>query len=155
MPGVLLMALTGACSSFAADDRPVSPSASAPVVRTDREPIARRFPALGDFRQVHWLGGVVGGAPSARDTVPGPSTYWIHAVVVPDEAGYRRIVTRFTWNEAPRPEVDEPLAAKVDLSGEWATGPDYWTHLAPGPGYTGTVHLNRTHRYLYLTVTID
>lgn len=152
--GALVAVLTGACSGSAENDRAASPTASAPVVRTDREPIARRFPALGDFRQVHWLGGVVGGASSGRGSVPGPSTYWIHAVVVPDEAGYRRITSRFTWNEAPRPEADAKLAGKADFSGEWATSSEFWAELA-APGYNGTAYLNRTHRFVYLTVTID
>jgi hypothetical protein len=29
------------------------------TARTDREPIARRFPGLGAFREVRWVGGTV------------------------------------------------------------------------------------------------
>jgi hypothetical protein len=54
------------------------PSPSVPPVRTDREPLTKRFPALGDFIEVHWQGwaaGVAGGV------VPGPTDIIIQALV--------------------------------------------------------------------------
>jgi hypothetical protein len=48
-------------------------------VRTEREPLAKRFPQLGDFAEVHWQGAAAG-----TDTggVPGPTDVHIQALVV-------------------------------------------------------------------------
>ncbi|GAB3685706.1 hypothetical protein GCM10027589_54620 [Actinocorallia lasiicapitis] len=46
-----------------------------PKVRTDREPLERRFAALGPLTDPHWLGTTLGPEPDPADriTVPGPS----------------------------------------------------------------------------------
>lgn len=45
-------------------------------LRTDEAPLTRRFPALGDPVTVTWRSGTTGDGAA-----PGPSTYWIDAVV--------------------------------------------------------------------------
>lgn len=44
--------------------------------RTDLEPLTDRFPALGSPVSATWYSGTLG-----RDEAPGPSSYWIDAVV--------------------------------------------------------------------------
>lgn len=48
-------------------------------MRTDTDPLISRFPALGQPTSVRWQSGTLG-----DDRVPGPSTYWIDAVVTLD-----------------------------------------------------------------------
>lgn len=45
-------------------------------LRTDLEPLTKRFPALDTPEQVRWLSGTYGDGRA-----PGPSTYWIDAVI--------------------------------------------------------------------------
>ena len=103
-------------------------------VRDDLEPLARRFDLLADAQEVTWQGGVLGD-PRA----PGPSTYWIEAVVRPSEpalAEARRL-------------ADEPLgepALADELAGAASDGP--WTggsrldQAFAQAGYSGRVLLD-------------
>lgn len=52
-------------------------------LRTDLEPITKRIPALADARSAKWRSGTLGDS-----RVPGPSTYWLHAVVELPQALY-------------------------------------------------------------------
>jgi hypothetical protein len=45
-------------------------------LRADLEPLLKRFPVLDGIEQAHWMSGVYGDPDN-----PGPSTYWIDAVV--------------------------------------------------------------------------
>lgn len=67
-----------------------TPSAPAPVersgtgeVRHDLEPLTDRFPPLADATEATWMSGTLG-----DERVPGPSTYWIDAVVTLGDADY-------------------------------------------------------------------
>ncbi|MFG2308429.1 hypothetical protein ACGFS9_07015 [Streptomyces sp. NPDC048566] len=57
-------ALLGACT-------PTKKSDDGPRVRTDPEPLHRRFPQLGPLSDAHWLGTPLGG--DSRVSAPGPT----------------------------------------------------------------------------------
>lgn len=56
------------------------------VVRTDLAPLTKRFPALGDPVSARWQSGTFG-----SERVPGPSLYWIDAVVTLEPATADRL----------------------------------------------------------------
>ena len=66
-------------------------------VRTDLEPLTRRFSALGTPVSATWMSGTVGG------DAPGPSTYWIDAVVevTPETATTLRAASPEPTTETP------------------------------------------------------
>jgi len=110
---------------------------SAGAVRTDREPIARRFPRLGDFSEVHWLGSTIGGSG-----VPGPSDVLIQGLVVlrPEDlaaarAGYR-------WEEAP---------AGWDAKLDWRYNGQFESEVCTAR-YSGDVYLDLASGTVYLNV---
>ncbi|WP_300080178.1 hypothetical protein [Propioniciclava sp.] len=47
------------------------------ALRTDLEPLTSRFPVLGQPVSAQWMSGTLGDS-----RLPGPSTYWIDAIVV-------------------------------------------------------------------------
>jgi len=55
--------------------------------RNDVEPLVRRFPLLGQPVAAVWYSGTMG-----SDDAPGPSTYWIDAVVTVDADTAHQIV---------------------------------------------------------------
>lgn len=55
--------------------RPAAKSGTG-ALRTDVEPLTKRFSALGTPERVRWMSGTFG-----SDRAPGPSTYWIDAVI--------------------------------------------------------------------------
>ncbi|MFE3502353.1 hypothetical protein [Kitasatospora sp. NPDC059160] len=72
--GVLVAgALVSGCSSAGGD----GPAATAPTparLRSDTEPLQRRFPELGPLSGATWVGAVLGGGPGdGRAAVPGPT----------------------------------------------------------------------------------
>lgn len=74
------------------DTRPDRTQPSGPAkqgdgtLRTDAGPLLKRFPVLGQPAQVRWMSGTLG-----DDRVPGPSTYWIDAVVTLAPADAQRL----------------------------------------------------------------
>ncbi|MBX7266918.1 hypothetical protein KIF24_13360 [Micromonospora sp. Llam7] len=73
-------------------------SVSPPPVRTDREPIASRFPNLGDFVEVHWQASTAG---TDDPGVPGPTDTRIEAVVVLRPDTLAAALKRYEWSPAP------------------------------------------------------
>jgi len=82
-------------------------------VRTDLEPLTKRFSALGTPVAATWLSGTVG-----DDDVPGPSTYWIDAVVELDPE-----VARSLASETGAEETTEEPAVEDDLTASLPDGP--------------------------------
>ncbi|WP_156750324.1 hypothetical protein [Mycobacterium sp. 852013-50091_SCH5140682] len=83
VPTALLVAAVAACGPTAHSPQQRDASMNAPAskttsnpVRHDLEPMTRRFPALGSPATASWVSGDMG-----DPSVPGPSLYWIDAVV--------------------------------------------------------------------------
>ncbi len=105
-------------------------------VRTDLEPLTKRFSALGTPVAATWLSGTVG-----DEDVPGPTTYWIDAVVQLDPAVAQTLV-----DETQPQETTEAPAVVDDLTGALPDGP-----LLTGPaldarfaesGFVATAYLD-------------
>ncbi|WP_285028430.1 hypothetical protein [Plantibacter sp. ME-Dv--P-122b] len=83
------------CASSPSPDRTTAATASASdsatrsgtgEIRHQLGPLTDRFPQLATALSATWMSGTMG-----DERVPGPSTYWIDAVVVLDEAGYAEL----------------------------------------------------------------
>jgi hypothetical protein len=96
-------------------------------VRTDPAPITSRFPALGAPLAVTWIGGTLG-----DDRVPGPSRFFLEAVVALAPADVERLRATHAAVAGGPPAVPGPLRA--------AAGERAWTELAgvPGPAQWST-----------------
>lgn len=86
-------------------------------LRTDVEPLVQRFPVLGTPAGARWMSGTFG-----RADVPGPSTYWIDAVVTLEPAVVERVVADYApAAEGKSPDVTEALRAELP-GGPFLTG---------------------------------
>lgn len=121
--GLLALVLVGGCSTDPAptDDRTrstvstanTSDPASAATktgtdqVRTELEPLTKRFSALGNPVSATWMSGTMGGS------APGPSTYWIDAVVevTPETAATLRAAS--PEPTAQTPEVEDGVRSAL------------------------------------------
>lgn len=83
-------------------------------LRTDLEPIASRWPQLGDIQQAHWVGGIL-----TDERVPGPNTHFIEAVVVLTPAEMTRLTDQYQY--APGPPPPDPPASLLPYlpEGTW------------------------------------
>lgn len=75
-------------------------------IRTDTNPLTSRFSALGTPVSVAWMSGTVGDAP-------GPSTYWIDAVVELDESVAAALREQAPATTDLAPGVVEPLLDRL------------------------------------------
>lgn len=124
---------------------------STPAVRTDREPIAKRFPQLGDFVEVHWQGSAAG-----VDTggVPGPTDVHIQAFVVLRPATLLAMVASYQWKPAPSgwdSTVSPQLRAFLPSGGSWQ-GSDEFARDVRTNRYGGTVYLDTVSGTVFLDV---
>lgn len=87
--------LLAGCASSPSPDRTTAASAAASdsatrsgtgEIRHELGPLTDRFPQLAAALSATWMSGTMG-----DERVPGPSTYWIDAIVVLDEAGYAEL----------------------------------------------------------------
>lgn len=76
-------------------------------IRHDLEPLTTRFAALGSPVRATWLSGVMGGE------APGPSTYWIDAVVELQPATAAALRAKAAGPSPEQPAVVEPLRELV------------------------------------------
>ncbi len=90
-------------------------------LRSDLEPLVNRFPALAAADSATWVSGTMGSSD-----VPGPSTYWIDAVIVLPPNEYAALKERATEAVAEQPE---------GFSGELAPA-------VPGGGLLGSAELD-------------
>ena len=114
---LLTLTATGACSTQpdpSTDRTRSTVSSAAPgtktgtgEVRTDLEPLTKRFSALGQPVSATWMSGTLGG------DAPGPSTYWIDAVVkvTPETAATLRAAA--PQPTAGTPEVEDGVRSAV------------------------------------------
>lgn len=117
----LVVSVAVSCSLQAQPETPVRQSTatkSAPSpVRHDPEPLTRRFPALGSPVAASWVSGVMG-----DPNMPGPSTYWLDAVVKVTPETVSGLKARYHPVPAgARPEVWQALAQMVP-AGDYLTG---------------------------------
>ncbi|OLR91470.1 hypothetical protein BJP25_00880 [Actinokineospora bangkokensis] len=105
-------------------------------LRTDLAPLTKRFPGLADARSAQWMSGTLG-----DDRVPGPSTYWIDAVVTLPPAKVSEVTpgTRETTDQPPvvdglRDDVPEGPYLTSDALNSTFTGQGWFVHayLAKG-----------------------
>lgn len=154
--------LAAACHGPAANGRTepagtVVPAVTAtvtPAIRTDLKPIVDRLSALGELRQVRWMGGAKG-ENSGR--IPGPTDVWIKALVLPEDEGFREILSDYRWEAATDPKIDESLAGELDVSGAWFGSEGYTARLFAegGASYVGRVFMNEKRRLLYVEFDIS
>lgn len=77
-------------------------------LRTDLDPLVKRLPRLVDATSAEWMSGTLG-----DDSVPGPSSYWIDAVVTLDEETLQEVLALPDLEDADSPEVVSGLQASV------------------------------------------
>lgn len=100
--GAMIMTLLG-CGASTDEGEPMRPTEATKSgtgeLRTDLEPLLKRFPVLEGVEQAHWMSGRFGDPDN-----PGPSTYWIDAVVTLPPA----TISRLRADHAPAPAEVTP-----------------------------------------------
>lgn len=111
-------------------------------LRTDLEPLTKRFPALGAPVGAEWMGGTLGDAP-------GPSTYWIDAVIEVDPA----VADELRATYAPEavstpPDVVSGVQERIP-EGTWLSS-DELDAAVSGSGYSTDVYVAQDEPFVVL-----
>lgn len=112
--------------------------------RTDSAPLTTRYAVLGTPRAVTWLSGTVG-----DDRVPGPTTYWIDAVVVLAPSTAADLRSRGGDLTTRTVDVQPELAAAVPSGG--LVGSDALDSALSSGGFRTTAGLASDGRTLVFT----
>ncbi|MEW2384322.1 hypothetical protein AB0873_19835 [Micromonospora sp. NPDC047707] len=147
----IVLALAGCTGGAPSDDQSTGRNASvspAPV-RTDREPIAKRFPRLGNFVEAHWQASTAG---IDNSRVPGPTDTRIDALVVLRPDTVAATIKAYEWQPAPH-NWDALLSAELrpflPADGTWQVSEQYAEDVRTVE-YNGTVYLDTTSGTVYL-----
>ncbi|MGV0815419.1 hypothetical protein ABQF34_26000 [Mycolicibacterium boenickei] len=73
-------------------------------IRHDLEPLTKRFPEIGHPVSAAWMSGTVGAPSDSRVTAPGPSIYWIDAIIELEPATADALRSKY----APSPTGEVP-----------------------------------------------
>ncbi|WP_020013659.1 hypothetical protein [Promicromonospora sukumoe] len=112
-------------------------------LRTDLEPLTKRFPALGTPVGAEWMGGTLGDAP-------GPSTYWIDAVVEVDPAVADELRATYLPEEVSTPpDVVSAIEERIP-DGTWLSS-DELDAAVSGGGYSTDVYVAQDEPFVVLT----
>lgn len=103
------------CSGSDENARATTESAAQPKeIRHDLVPLTHRFPAIGDPIQATWMSGTFGEPSDGRATAPGPSVYWIEAIIELQSATADVLRAEYSpTTTAARPDLDENLQPDV------------------------------------------
>lgn len=113
-------------------------------LRTDLAPLTSRFGLLESAESATWLSGRMG-----DDSVPGPSTYWIDAIVTLSEEDFQRLVDDYTAIEATTsPVVESPLNEQLP-NGRYLASPELDAAFSQDT-FRSAVHLAADGRTLTL-----
>lgn len=101
------------------------------TLRTDLEPIMKRYPQLASAESVEWMSGTVG------STDLGPSTYWIDAVVVVPAAELQSLLAVGDPAQREAPALVGGMSSTVPAGP--SVGSEALDELFSAAGYPATV----------------
>lgn len=142
---------TGAGAGIRATGAATTAGSGQAGIRTDHEPIARRFPGLGDFDSVRWLAGTQGSAGGRE--IPGPTDYWIEATVRMDAEEFTRLADRYTWSPVGPPAPRPPLQGSLPAPETWVDDATFTADLLSPSGMHGEVLVHPATRTVHLNAT--
>lgn len=109
LPAVMALLLLLAIASGCATAPQPSVRSGSGEIRHELTPLTDRFPQLSDATSATWMSGTLG-----DDRVPGPSTYWIDAIVTLDENGYAALRSQPSLeSNTELPKLDAGLDSSV------------------------------------------
>lgn len=114
--GLLAIGLTG-CGGETTTR--VAEKSGAGELRTDLEPLTKRFPLLAATESATWMSGTMG----SRD-VPGPSTYWIDAIVTLPASEHSAPTELGALSAGSLPDDFRPELTESVPTGELQTSPE-------------------------------
>lgn len=118
-------------------------------VRTDLEPLAKRFGTLGTICTAHWQGWVIGAGGA-----PGPSDIFIQGLLMIDPHDLQALKTAYPWTSVPddwSTRVNTDLRPYLPPSGDWRTNERFTTDVATA-SYHGNVYLDLAGGTVFIDV---
>ena len=88
-------------------------------LRTDLEPLTKRFPLLATTETATWMSGTMG-----SDRVPGPSTYWIDAIITLPATEHEALAELGVLSAGSLPNNFRPELTESVPAGELRTSPE-------------------------------
>ncbi|OHU30228.1 hypothetical protein BKG78_21335 [Mycobacteroides chelonae] len=97
-------------------DRTETTSVQPDEIRHDLEPLTKRFAALGQPVSASWIGGTKSPDHNGRTDLPGPSSYWLEAVIELDPAVANSLRTKHINGQPSQPTQPDVKPALQSLT---------------------------------------
>ena len=140
------------CDAIDAGTEPSPGTSGLDTLRSDPDPIATRFPGLGEFTDVHWIAWY-----RTDPRVPGPNAYDLQALVVLSPADAAAAEANYVWEPAPtevHATLREELRPYVPVEADWRSNEQYEQDVA-AEGYAGTVYVDLASGTVYLQTLLE
>lgn len=136
-------------TSATVSELPPAEKSGSSEIRTDLAPLTSRFPDLGSAESAVWMSGTMG-----SDRVPGPSTYWIDAVITLPPAEHTSLAELGLLAADSLPEGFSPELTDSIPASELRTSPELDEALSH-PGFWSEVLLVNDGATLVLSTTFE
>ncbi|MFE5301355.1 hypothetical protein [Streptomyces sp. NPDC056632] len=129
-----------------------SESSDETTVRTDSEPLERRFAALGRLSDAHWLGMVLG--TDSRGSVPGPTDVRVVGFARLRAGGVKAVTgaPREGFSPTAPSPPPEPLVPYLPKGAHWVRSESFDREVTGG-AYAGTFFLDESEDLVYFDTT--
>jgi hypothetical protein len=148
---VALLAVAG-CGEVDVGADPAPSTSGLDTLRTDPDPIAKRFPGLGEFTAVHWIAWY-----RTDPRVPGPNAYDLQALVVLSPADAAAAAAAYAWESAPADAdatMREELRPYAPAQPEWRHSQQYAQDIR-AEGYAAQVYVDLASGTVYLQTLLE
>ncbi|WP_159498775.1 hypothetical protein [Microbacterium sp. 18062] len=147
LTGVVVALLAVLCAAGCSAETSSTKNVSGDL-RTDLETVVSRFPVLAGASSIDWVAGTLG----IREA-PGPSLYWIDAVVTLDDDHLERLVAGSDLEPGDAPEVHELIAEDLP-AGPYLRSSKLDSTFSTGE-YRSTVAIDQDAGVLVLTTVFE
>ncbi|WP_273736473.1 hypothetical protein [Mycolicibacterium septicum] len=123
-------------------------------IRHDLEPLTKRFPVIGNPVSATWMSGTLGTQSDSRATVPGPSVYWIEAIIELEPATTDTLRSKYALTATGEtPHLNDNLRTEVP-AGTFLTSPALDTALSNND-WRSTAYLHSSSNTLVMRSVDD
>ncbi len=110
---VLAMSVSPAACRSAHEATPAATPLQANHIRHDLDPLTKRFPAIGNPTEATWMSGSLGDSSERPARVPGPSVYWIEAIITLQPETADALQTKYAPSPTGEPQLNENLRSEM------------------------------------------
>lgn len=115
-------------------------------IRTEKEPIIKRFVQLNDVKNSYWKGGIYGKSNF------GPSSYWMKGFIELNKEDSTRFIDQYNWKDVPSSWSPSFIVEQINLSNsKWVSSKEFDRFFIPA-GFVGSIYFEKKIGIIYFEI---